>query len=191
MQNNEWTPEQRFGSMVLSSRQALGMSQKDVSTLLTNEGLAIDNSAVSRIEKGTRALRLGEAIAIARALGFSLADFEDAVPPTDDFKRREERVDNALNAAHNALILAADELNGLTFVAELYPEVLAGLPSPNPVTDARGLLSWKVREWENNFMHYAVGAQFESEALRDGVREVLSAVTASAVASYVGPIDNR
>lgn len=191
MQNNEWTAEQRFGSMVLSSRQAHGMSQKDVSTLLSKAGLALDTSAVSRIEKGTRALRLSEAIAIARTLGFSLADFEDAVPPADDFKRRQERVDNALNAAQNALILAAEELNGLTFIAELYPEVLASLPSPDPVTDARGLLSWKVREWESNLMHYALGAQFESEALRDGVREVLSTVTESAVDSHVGPIDNR
>jgi transcriptional regulator with XRE-family HTH domain len=191
MQNNEWTAEQRFGSMVLSSRQAHGMSQKDVSSLLSKAGLALDTSAVSRIEKGTRALRLSEAIAIARELGFSLADFEDAVPPVDDFRRREERVDNALNAAHSSLILAADELNGLTFVAELYPEVLASLPSPDPVTDARGLLRWKVLEWEGNLMHNALGAQFESEEIRDGVRDVLFTVTASAVDSYVGPIDNR
>jgi transcriptional regulator with XRE-family HTH domain len=191
VQNNEWTAEQRFGSMVLSSRQALGMSQKDVSTLLANEGLTLDNSAVSRIEKGARALRLGEAIAIARALGFSLADFEDAVPPADDFKRREERVDNALRAAHQSLILAADEMNGLTFVAELYPEVLVGLPSLEPVTNAQDLLRWKVREWKDNMVLNAIGAQFETKELRDGVLEVLSTVATSAVDSYVGPIDNR
>jgi transcriptional regulator with XRE-family HTH domain len=191
MQNNEWTSEQRFGSMVLSSRQALGMSQKDVSTLLSREGLALDTSAVSRIEKGTRALRLSEAITIARALGFSLADFEDAVPPADDFKRREERVDNALRSAHQSLIWAAEEMDGLAFVAELYPEVLAGVPSPEPVRDARELLRWKAREWQNNFIVNALGAQFETKELRDGVREVISAVATSAVVTYVGPRDDR
>ncbi|MBT1676786.1 helix-turn-helix domain-containing protein [Curtobacterium aurantiacum] len=191
MQSNEWTAEQRFGSMVLSNRKALGMSQKDLSEHLADAGLILDNSAVSRIEKGTRALRLGESIVIARVLGFSLADFEDSVPPAEDFKRREATVDNALGKAHKSLVFAAEELDGLAFIAELHPEVLRDVPSPKPITSTQEFLQWKVREWHEKFIYDALGARFETAELRDGVRELLTTVATSAVDSFVGPMDNR
>lgn len=189
MQPNEWTPEQRFGSMVLESRRALGISQKDLSEGLASEGLVLDNSAISRIEKGTRALRLSEAIVLARVLRFSLADFEEAVPPKEDFDRRHGTVKAALSSAHSSLTNAADELNGLAFVAEGHPEVLDGLWSVEPVTDAIELMDYLVQEWDENFLHSALGARFETEALRDAVRRVLSAVARSAVEEYAGPDD--
>jgi transcriptional regulator with XRE-family HTH domain len=189
MHANEWTPEQRFGSMVFESRRALGISQKELSDGLASLGLMLDNSAISRIEKGTRALRLGEAIVIARALRFSLADFEEAVPPAEDFARRQKSTKDALDLAYRALIVAADELSGLAFVAEGHPEVLRELALDEPPTDAVALMDHLVQEWQSNFMHIALGTRFDSEALRDAVRQVLNEVARSAVDDFVGPDD--
>lgn len=189
MQSNEWTPEQRFGSMVLESRRALGISQKDLSDALASQGLVLDNSAISRIEKGTRALRLSEAIVIARVLRFSLADFEEAVPPAEDFARRRTSTDDALNIAHRALTNAADELSGLAFVAEGHPEVLLEVTGDEPPSDAVELMDRLVQEWHANFLHTALGTRFGSEELRDAVRRVLSAVATTAVDDFAGPDD--
>lgn len=187
MQSNDWTAEQRFGAMVLDSRRALGMSQKDLSEHLAEQGLALDNSAISRVEKGTRALRLSEAIAFAKVLRFSLAEFEDAVPPVEDFGRREKRVDAALRGAQEALFNAASELDGLAFVADAHPEVLETLWSTAPVLSGVDLMDYKVREWNDNFINKALGYRFDSIELRDAVRRVLDAVNSSAVDDYVGP----
>lgn len=189
MQSNEWTPEQRFGSMVFESRRALGMSQKELSDELVTQGLMLDNSAVSRIEKGTRALRLSEAIVIARVLRFSLADFEEAVPPAEDFARRRKSTEDALHIAHSALTVAADELNGLAFVAEGHPEVLQELTFDEPPASAVQLMDHLVQEWHSNFVHSALGTRLPSEELRDAVRRVLGAVTETAVDEFAGPDD--
>lgn len=189
MQSNEWTPEQRFGSMVFESRRALGISQKELSDGLATQGLVLDNSAISRIEKGTRALRLSEAIVLARVLRFSLADFEEAVPPAEDFARRRKSVDDALHTAHTALTNAADELSGLAFVVDGHPEVTTELTSERPPNNAVELMDFLVQEWRSNFMHNALGTRFETEELRDAARRVLNTIATSAVDDFAGPHD--
>ena len=64
--------EQDFGRRVNELRTQLGLSQKDLAGKLTDAGMPVDTSAVSRIEKGARALRLAEAITLARVLGVKL-----------------------------------------------------------------------------------------------------------------------
>jgi transcriptional regulator with XRE-family HTH domain len=187
MQSNEWTAEQRFGAMVLDSRRSLGMSQKDLSEQLSEHGLALDNSAISRVEKGTRALRLSEAIAFAKVLRFSLAEFEDAVPPAEDFGRREKRVHAAMREAQEALFNVASELDGLAFVADAHPEVLETVWPAAPVLNGVDLMAHKAKEWEENFVIQALGYRFESVELRDAVRRVLDSITSSAVDDFVGP----
>ncbi|MFJ4220625.1 helix-turn-helix domain-containing protein [Curtobacterium luteum] len=175
--------------MVLESRRALGVSQKELSDALAKEGLILDNSAISRIEKGTRALRLSEAIVLARVLRFSLAEFEEAVPPAEDFARRRKSTDDALEIAHRALTVAADELSGLAFVVEGHPEVLRDVTFDDQPAGAVELMDFLVQKWHSNFMHNALGTRFESEELRDAVRRVLHAVATTAVDEYAGPDD--
>lgn len=66
------TIEQRFGQAVHEQRTLKGWSQREFAERLTDAGIAVDASAVSRIENGTRALRLVEAVVIADVLGQSL-----------------------------------------------------------------------------------------------------------------------
>lgn len=67
------TVDARFGRAVSSARQARRLSQRDLAALLTGAGMPVDASAVSRIEAGTRSVRLREAETIAQALGMNLA----------------------------------------------------------------------------------------------------------------------
>ena len=66
------TPEEHFGNGVAMMRSLAKLSQRDLAEKLTAKGMPVDASAVSRIEKGTRSVRLVEALAIAEALNTDL-----------------------------------------------------------------------------------------------------------------------
>ncbi|WP_309690271.1 helix-turn-helix transcriptional regulator [Microbacterium foliorum] len=68
------TSDEEFGQAVASYRAAQHMSQKDLASALTDAGMKVDAPAVSRIEKGQRAVRLAEAMKIANVLGRNLGD---------------------------------------------------------------------------------------------------------------------
>lgn len=63
--------EQDFGKWVRARRKAKRMSQADLGK---RSGLALDASAISRIESGTRSVRLSEAVAIKQVFGYSTVD---------------------------------------------------------------------------------------------------------------------
>lgn len=77
--------ESKFGLNVRDARKAQGISQRALAERLAEVGLTIDASAITRLEKGSRAIRLGEALAIAEALS---TDLEELLGP--DPKRRME-----------------------------------------------------------------------------------------------------
>jgi transcriptional regulator with XRE-family HTH domain len=62
-------PEQVFAAVLRASREQQGLSQ---STLAEKVGL--DPTAITKIEKGNRSIRLNLAVAISHVLGKSLAD---------------------------------------------------------------------------------------------------------------------
>lgn len=95
MQKNDASPsvEQTFGGAVKELRVRLGWSQQTLAEKLTAAGLSMDTSGVSRMEKGTRALRLSEALMVADALDVDLArlirprEVLDAVARLEDEER--------------------------------------------------------------------------------------------------------
>lgn len=60
--------EETFGQSVRERREDLGMSQRELAEKLGVHHLKLDPTAITRIEKGQRAVRLGEAVMIAHAL---------------------------------------------------------------------------------------------------------------------------
>ena len=72
------TSDVEYGQAVASHRAAQRMSQKELAALLTQAGMKVDAPAVSRIEKGQRAVRLAEALKIADALGRDISDLVGA-----------------------------------------------------------------------------------------------------------------
>ncbi|MCW1821421.1 MULTISPECIES: helix-turn-helix domain-containing protein [Mycolicibacterium] len=62
-----------FGKAVRQRRSAIGVSQRKLSELLLEKaGVKLDPSAITRIEKGQRDLKLAEAAAIAKVLDVSI-----------------------------------------------------------------------------------------------------------------------
>ncbi|WP_432457936.1 helix-turn-helix transcriptional regulator [Cellulomonas iranensis] len=64
------TPESRFAMNLRALREALGINQSEFARRVTEAGLeGFHQTTVSRIEKGERPVRLGEAAIIAQVLG--------------------------------------------------------------------------------------------------------------------------
>lgn len=78
------TPEELFADRLRELRQAAGMSQAAFADRLSEVlGRAIYPSAITRIEKGDRSVRLDEAVAAARALDVPLGSLVSDKDPVD------------------------------------------------------------------------------------------------------------
>lgn len=72
VQHNLNSPEDHFGAAVGSHLEFQGLSQRKFAEMLTDKGMPVDASAVSRLLKGQRAMRLSELYVVADALGVPL-----------------------------------------------------------------------------------------------------------------------
>ena len=61
-----------IGRRVKELRLARGLEQVDLAALVTASGVALDQSQISRLEKGERGLGPGPIIVIARVLGSTM-----------------------------------------------------------------------------------------------------------------------
>ncbi len=64
--------EERVAEAIRRERERRGWSQSHLADLASASGVKFDGTAVTRIEKGDRRLRLDEAVALSRALGVDL-----------------------------------------------------------------------------------------------------------------------
>lgn len=81
---SESSADENFVTNMKAAREALGWTQARLAEELNKAGVdSISQSAVSRIEKGERDVRLNEARAIAKAFGASLDSFSG---PPEAFK---------------------------------------------------------------------------------------------------------
>jgi len=72
------TPEQKFGRTMRALREKSGFTQTGMAEQLLAFDIKVHPSAVNRMEKGTRGVRLNEAVAVARILCVSLPDILDS-----------------------------------------------------------------------------------------------------------------
>lgn len=64
------SPEQRFAENLRAMREALGWNQSELARRLGEAGLdGFHQTTISRVEKGERPIRLGEATVVAQVLG--------------------------------------------------------------------------------------------------------------------------
>ena len=127
MQYYETPIENRFGEAVLNGRHRQGLSQKAMADLLTDRGLAVDASAISRIEKGGRAIRLSEAAIIADVLGFSLADLERPRDPRDELARLQKIIEAGLNRSYLGAYQVATAMDEMDWILGNEPQLLQSL----------------------------------------------------------------
>lgn len=81
----ESSPDVALGENVRRARERLEMTQKDLADALSGLGWDIDATAVTRIEKGTRAVRVNQLYVLAQALETRPAALlRDEVAKTED-----------------------------------------------------------------------------------------------------------
>lgn len=117
--------EAAFGTRVRERREGQGLSQRALAEALADRGLHLDSSAITRIEKGQRAVRLGEAPVIADALDIQLADLiEGPIPPAQRVALRRMNADRFIVLARWRAIQALEELAGAEEIVSESPEAL-------------------------------------------------------------------
>lgn len=94
----------RFGDVVKASREARGWSQRQLAEMLRAVDLKLDPSAITRIERGNRDVKLAEAIAIASVLEFDVLDLHHS--PEGEFEMREFAQVQMMVDARKALLVA-------------------------------------------------------------------------------------
>lgn len=135
--------EERVGTQVTHLRKSLGMTQRDFAAALTQAGMPVDASAVSRIEKGTRALRLSEAVTLASVLDVDLRVLTQGIEsPDQEFaalrRYAQSLMDHAQEATFYFLTSNADAAN---LIGEV-PTVLSTLTGAGAPKTAAEYLPW-------------------------------------------------
>lgn len=156
-------PRSTFAKRAKEARLKAGLSQQQlVERLETDADVSLDTSAITRIESGKREPRLGEALAIARVLDFSL---NNLVPQENlDYCLRE--VERSMDASRAALIAMFDALD------EVHAAVLV-----NPAQLGDDSLDDRVRELVAWFAARAPHAEAATQADERRKQELLRAVT--------------
>ena len=102
MSEAEATDEAAFARALAEKRPLLGMSQADLAQrIYETTGIKLDPTAITRLERGSRGLRLNEASAIAGALGTTVQDMlakGKRIASFADESKRKERALQLLGA---------------------------------------------------------------------------------------------
>lgn len=109
------TPEGSFGRRVREEREARHWTQDGLASLLRQgTPLRLDPTAVTRLERGTRAIRLNEAVYLAQMFGLLVTDMlGPAVPLDAAIERAEAQIDQErarVRQAESSLKAAKDNL---------------------------------------------------------------------------------
>jgi transcriptional regulator with XRE-family HTH domain len=110
-----------FAEQAKAARRRVGLTQQQLSDRLKNEAeVVLDTSAITRIEAGQREPRLGEALAIARVLGFSLNN----LVPRADLDLYMSDVKRLMEESRAALIKMIQSVDDITDFARRNPDCL-------------------------------------------------------------------
>lgn len=121
--------ERRFGARVRQARTERGWSQRELAADLAAKGIKLDPSAITRLEKGQRPIRLDEAATLAEIFGIPLEEM--IKPPTGI-------IAEAANIATQLAALLADaegyrtRLRDVTAQAGGLAEIESSAPEADP-----------------------------------------------------------
>jgi transcriptional regulator with XRE-family HTH domain len=135
----------QFGDLMKTCREARGLSQRQLAEMLHEVDLRLDPSAITRIEKGSRDVKLSEALAIAGLLEFHLDDI--AFTAEQEFRLREHSGFKLMVRARKSLLDAVRHIDrwanntdleteealaakrGLPDIAALYTDTFSKAPA--------------------------------------------------------------
>ncbi|ALE91849.1 hypothetical protein AOC05_05095 [Arthrobacter alpinus] len=127
------------------------LSQRDFAAKLTEKGMPVDASAVSRIENGTRSVRLVEALTIAEVLDTELDWLVSGSKSiSQQFTSMRKRATNALLELGEPVTAAAYHLWETRWFLSKNPELLGELSDEElgAPSDADSYLSWVASRME-------------------------------------------
>lgn len=180
MDNEAPNADQLFGQAVVRARQARELSQRAFADKLTTAGMTVDASAVSRIEKGTRSVRLNEALTIADVLDVDLTELVDAAQTTRQiFARQRRHLDMAMKSFEGAGYELANALADIHFHIQTDPSVLEAARDErfSDPTDADSYLEWVAKRWRANTQVSGPELVVKSKEGASKLLHVLQAVT--------------
>jgi transcriptional regulator with XRE-family HTH domain len=90
-----------FGTRLAEARQKAGISQRALAGAMGERGLSIDPSAITRIEKGERSVRLGEVRLMSEVLGISLNALLNGDDPRSEIEVLREEANEAMRTAQS------------------------------------------------------------------------------------------
>jgi transcriptional regulator with XRE-family HTH domain len=165
------TPEEKFGASVSAMRAFRELSQRQFAEKLSKRGMTVDASAVSRIEKGTRSVRLVEAMTIAEVLDVELDRLiAGSESPAQEFRKMRRWADFALHELEEPLgrvmFLLYDALEHL----RQHPDLLDALEDgevgrPDGV---EGYLDWvgtRLEKWTVSNDNFTLADESDAEAV--------------------------
>lgn len=134
--------EELVGEQVAAARSMRGLTQREFAAKLTQAGMPVDASAVSRIEKGARSIRLAEALTVADVLEVDIAFlFRGILTPEQEFRQIRQSADIGLAGLADSFLQAANGLLEARLILHDNPALLGQLKSdprlssPNEVSD--------------------------------------------------------
>lgn len=188
---DEYSPDALFGEAVSMFRRMRDLSQREFADRLRDAGMPVDASAVSRIEGGSRSVRISEASIIADTLEIAVTDLlQFAMTPTQVFRSVRRRVDGTLHQVQESIVDAGFALATLVEMVEEDPRLLGTLSDDNmaPPADSRDYMQWiktRMSKWtvvEDDL------ATFPSEGTRQGAIEIIAALADMMLVSSDGKL---
>lgn len=179
------TAEEEFGRAMRRGREDLGLSQRAFASKLVDAGLAVDASAVSRIENGTRAVRIGEAAIIAAVLNLNVSEM---LTGQGSRQRLEDHRDEANKLMNNVRLDAALLIDNYKTIAEMLDEqpklrvrfLDRDFETPNT---GKEYLAWVLKRVNRINQSYWYHLHMDDQERADQ----LQAITTAIVSGMVGP----
>lgn len=163
--------DQSFGAQVNKYRQYRGLSQRAFAEHLNEKGMSVDASAISRIENGTRSVRLAEALVIADVLDVELGVLVlDTLTPSQEFRALRRAADMAMRSLEPAVLDFMDAFGDANRFLQENPELLEELDDeaigrPSSPEAYLGWVKKRIKKTSSRPDAQFVIAQSEAEAL--------------------------
>lgn len=114
--------------MTATYRKRRGLSQRDLGEKLTDLGMKVDASAVSRLESGGRALRLWEAYKVAEALDVSIESLlAFSATPASRLRSSRDKLDELWPKLRDTAVGFLHQVDEIEAHLAAHPELLDSL----------------------------------------------------------------
>ncbi len=146
---NVSAPDVALVNLVKARREQQGMSQGELASKMTSEGVRMSQSALSRIEQGDRALTVGEAQLAASLLGTTLEALLRSDPVDELIAELHASLRAATISRDNALSALQIHIQAMDRIEKILQTLQAAIDqTPSQSDDATRLLAAQERAFE-------------------------------------------